>query len=49
MPNTAGFTSRAIGVLAPNRYSSAGSAKYSTKLFNPAIADSGSMPRAAAT
>ncbi|MNZ98720.1 hypothetical protein D3C78_1180190 [compost metagenome] len=43
-PATAGSSSCAMGVAAPKRYSMQGRAKYSTKLFKPAIAGSGSRP-----
>ena len=43
-PATAGSSSCAMGVLAPKRYSMHGSAKYSTKLFSPPMADTGSAP-----
>jgi hypothetical protein len=37
-----------MGVVAPKRYSMHGSAKYSTNVFSPPMASSGSMRRRAA-
>ena len=42
VPNMPGCSNSSTGVLAPNRNSMQGSAKYSTKLLSPAMALSGS-------
>ena len=47
-PATAGLNSCAAGVLRPKRYSMQGSAKYSTNMFSPATASSGSRRERAA-
>ena len=43
-PPTTGSSSCAMGVPAPKRYSMHGSAKYSTKVFSPPMAGTGSTP-----